>query len=611
MKLTREQALSKIKSTALGARHKDYVRTVELALSYKRFNTGQGIEELLSRYHPRETEEEFAQRKLLTRSITSTFVSSIKKPFQKVPSTDRVTRRIIPKNKTKDKKIEAEIQQKLDLFYGSDSEEGGLDYWLRTRFLDLSFSDPNAFIVIEFENFDNKTETPNAYPFEVPSEKVLNFEFDNNNIQWLAIYDDIKYVESFKAKKPDYMNGKKYTIYCGDFSITMTRVSSNADVRMMYAKDDEEIIELSTREFYSVRFFETKLPDWQFFRVGYVSDEVTNDRTMVNPYHSAIPYFEKSVKAVSEMDLTNILHAFPQKYAYVTPCQGEKDLGCNKGQTRAGGTCGACGGSGASVHKSAQNVATFALPDNKEDLFPLRDMMAYFTPPIELLDFQYKLVNDFEPKIHQCVFNSTVLVQKTIVATATEKDQDMDSVYDTLMPFARKCSAVYLNVCNAIATLLDLGDRVSFVYRYPTDFKIKTKQMLLNEYKTVGETSAPSFVREAIQDDLAYQVFIDDPEGLIKYKVKKRFMPFRGKSDEQTILSLNSQYTSTKSKILFLNFEEIFSEAEVLNANFYILDYTAQKEIIDKIIEGVKEHLPSFEVGSAFNPLKIDVEEEN
>src|SRR5690606_38298510 len=117
--------------------------------------------------------------------------------------------------------------------------------------------------------------------------------------------------------------------------------------------------------------------------------------------------------------------------------------------------------------------------------------------------------NDFEPKIHQADFNSTVLVQKTVVATATEKDQDMDSVYDTLTPFAKKCSAVYLNVCNAIAVLLGFSEKVSFVYRYPSDFKIKTRQMLYNEMKTISESNAPSFVRESVQDDFAEQVYID------------------------------------------------------------------------------------------------------
>ena len=601
MKLNKEQAIAKVQATIKGERHQDYKRTVDLAIKYKRLNTGEDIDSMLEQYNPRESNEAFEQRKRITKVTTSALASSVRKPFLKVPRTDRVVRKIIPKNKTKDKSIEAEIQTKLDLFYGSDSEEGGLDFWLRNRFVELSFSDPNTFIVIEFNDFDHLEETPNAYPFEVPSEDALNFHVDNNNVHWLVSRQRIKYKSEVEGDGFKFEEGHRFTIYCGDFSIVFRRISSNKKVQSMDIQENEQVLEVANQEFYAVSEYETKLPDWQLFRVGYIRDEVTDGRTYVNPYHSALPYFEKSVKAVSEMDLTNALHVFPQKLSYVSTCTGEGENICNKGRTREGAICKACNGSGAKVHSSSQDAITYPIPDSKEELFPLRDMMVYFTPPIELLDFQYKVINDFEAKIHQAVFNSTVLVQKTVVATATEKDQDMDSVYDTLTPFAQKCSAVYLNVCNAIAILLDLQQRVSFVYRYPNDFKIKTKQMLYNEMKTISETSAPSFVREAVQDDFANQVFIDDPEGLIKYKVKKQFQPFRGKSEEEIFLALNSQFTLNRSKILYLNFEEIFAEAEQKDSNFYLLQYSAQKAIIDGIISEYEKQLTP--IAPTFNPI--------
>ena len=49
------------------------------------------------------------------------------------------------------------------------------------------------------------------------------------------------------------------------------------------------------------------------FRVGYLRDDATDGRTFVSPIDSAIPYFRKSLKAVSELDLSITLHTFPQK----------------------------------------------------------------------------------------------------------------------------------------------------------------------------------------------------------------------------------------------------------------------------------------------------------
>lgn len=608
MKLDKAQAKQKVIDTILGERHPFYERTEKLAKLYKMLNTGENIESILERYNPRESEQAFEQRKRITQATTPAMISSVRRPFLKVPRTDRVVRRIIPKNKKRDKHVEVEIEEKLSLFYGSDSEEGGLDFWLRNRFVELSFQDPNAFIVIEFDDFDHLQEQPNAYPFEVYSKNALNYDIQNNNTNWLVADKDIKYKHSKKGDKYVFEEGKTYTIYCGEFSIVFRRVSSNKQIRLSDLQENETVIEAKSGEFYAISEYDTLLPDWQLFRVGYVRDELTNGQTFVSPYHSAMPYLIKSIKAVSEMDLTNVLHVFPQKYSYVRKCQGIEDKPCLSGYTRGGEVCKACNGKGILTHTSSQDIITLPLPEDKESMIPMRDMMAYFSPPIELLEFQYKVINDFEPKVHQAIFNSTVLVQKTIVATATEKEQDMESVYDTLTPFAQKCSAVYLNVCNAVAVLLGYEEKVSFVYRYPSDFKIKSRKMLYDEMKTINESNAPSFVRESIQDDFASQVYIDDPEGMVKYNTKKKFTPFRGKSEEEIMIALNSPLTLQRTKILYLNFEEVFTEAEQSEANFYILEYSKQKEIIDSIIKDLTEKLSASD--PSFDPIKTEEETE-
>lgn len=592
MKLDRQQATVTVEATIeKNLRHADYARTVYLADLYKKLITGANIDSLLIQFNPRENAVAFEQRKRITKVTTPAMASSIMKPFYKVPRTDRVVKKIIPveKNNTE---IVTRIQEKLDLFWGSDNEEGGLDFWIKNRFVELSFIDPNTFIVIEFDNFDAKQSTPTAYPFEVSADMAINFEIENNNVDWLIVEQGISY---FKDKK-ETSAGKKYTIYCGAFSYVYRQISDNKSVQKVDVLDNEIVKKVGERWF-AVSVYDTKLEDWQMFRIGHIRDLETDGRTYVNEFHPALCHFESSIKSVSEFDITKAAHVFPQKMAYVSPCPGTPAIGdkpavkCIHGRTMAGDVCGACNGSGAKIHTSAQDVITFPLPDSKEELFPLKELMAYFAPPIELLDFQNKLIDSYEPKIHQAVFNSTVLVQKTVVATATEKDQDMDSVYDTLTPFANKSAAVYLNIANAIAFLMGYSEKVKFVYRYPSDFKMKNRQTLYNELKTINESGAPSFVKESVEDDLANQVFIDNPEGLLMYTVKKKFLPFGGKTEDQIAMILTSSLTPDTHKILFVNFDDIMAEAERDNKNFYLLDFKKQKAIIDAIVQRYKVEL--------------------
>ena len=592
MKLTKDTAIiTATKTIRDGVRHPDYKRTIEVADLYYKLITGDRIDSLLIQFNPRENVEAFQQRKRITKLLTPAFASSVMKPFYKVPKTDRVVKKIIPKSKT-DTSLVDDIQNKMDLFYGSDNEEGGLDFWLKNRFVELSFVDPNTFIVIEFDEFDAKETTPNAYPFEVSSDMAVNFEIENNNVDWLISMECIQYITEIDNKGNQKTEaGYKYTLYAGEFSMVFRQITDNKKIQKLILLENETVMKMGDKLF-AVSEYDTKLEDWQMFRIGYNRDLQTKGRTFVNPFHAALCHFETSIKSVSEFNLTNATHVFPQKMAYVSSCPGEvsrdpeqQDPGCSGGRTRAGAICKVCNGTGARVHTSSQDIITFPLPESKDDMFPLKDMMAYFAPPIELLTFQSQQIDKFEPLIHQAVFNTTVLVQKTVVATATEKDQDMDSVYDTLTPFANKSAAVYLNVANAIAVLIGYEGKVNFVFRYPSDFKMKSRQTLYTELKTINDSGAPSFVKKSVEDDLADQVFIDDPEGKMIYTVKNKFQPFTGKTTDEVLFLLSSSLTPERNKVLYANFEEIMSEADLNNKNFYLMKYAAQKTIIDAIVQ--------------------------
>ena len=71
-------------------------------------------------------------------------------------------------------------------------------------------------------------------------------------------------------------------------------------------------------------------------------------------------------------------------------------------------------------------------------------------------------------------------------------------------------------------------------------------------------------------------------------------------SQEEIAMQLSSQYVSDNTKILYSNFEAIFTAIEKENEKFYYLPFKKQDEIVDKMIEQFKDEILKSE------PMAID-----
>jgi hypothetical protein len=597
-------------------KHPDYDHVVKLAGKYRKLITGSEIQDLLKRFNPRESEEMFKQRVNLSIAITPAIAHSVMKPFYKVPRTTPLVAKF-KADKDQEKEgnaIEEEIQQRYDGFYGSDSNTGGVDYFLQNRFMELSFMDPNSWIVIEFDPFDPETEKAMPRPFEVSAKQAVHFDNTNNNPQWLQVDLDIKMIG--KDGKTD--DGKKHTLYADDVAIVYEQtLLKQEDVALQKGEEWVEIKE----KFYIVRVFEINVGKLPAFRVGYKRDLETDGRTVVNPFHDAMCFFDKSIKTVSEYDLSQSLHTFPQKTVrLVKTCPGipsDSHNGVCKGGRLVDGTvCPTCKGTGKPIHTSAQDVIEVELPENIKDegFIPLSELVHYVELPIDLLRFQKECVKEFTPDAHQAVFNTTVLVQKNFAAgaaaasgstaqpvTATQNDNDMESVYDALSPFADKYSAVWMKIVEMIIVLTDNQDKASFLHRFPSNFKLKTRERLYGEYKTATDSDMPAFVVDAITDELAENMFMDDADRLLKYRIQKQHFPFKGKSKDEIMQLLTSDDVLRETKILFNYFEDIFQELEdeyrKSNRDFYLerseIRITKIDAKVQEIIANLKEQQPA------------------
>jgi hypothetical protein len=289
---------------------------------------------------------------------------------------------------------------------------------------------------------------------------------------------------------------------------------------------------------------------------------------------------------------------------------------CIGGRLTDGTMCKNCGGTGRPIHTSGQDIIEVAMPETKDELVPLTDFVHYVEMPIELLKLQKEWIDGLKSDCHLAIFNSSVLLRHSFSKssgnasanpsdpTATEVDRDMDSVNDTLNPFAEKVSSVWSTIVELITIITDNAGKVNIIHRFPSSFKLKTRQDLYIERKSLEDSGAPPFAVQAVDDELAEDIFADDPEGLAHYVIKKQHYPFAGKTNDQITQLMQSTMVLKKTKVRFAYFDDIFQQLEQKmekeNKDFYLLTYEEREAAIEAAVKVIIDEL-SAEQTTAFS----------
>lgn len=606
-----------------GETHQDYDRVTKLAETYRIYITGLDIEKKLVQYVPREDKELFEQRVALTKSITPAVASSVRQPFNKVARNDRI-------RKTKNVKPEtrqAVVDGMISGFYGAKRKKNkGLDYWLKTRFIELQFIDPNSWLVVEWDAPATEKEPVRPRPFEVSAGEAVNFFVVNDEVYWLFVKQEITFLTfgsqatggtglpndktpgvvtpaTAPGDKANKSKGFRYTLYDQDVTVVYEQVDQEYLTQTGYVLKDNEKFETVNKATFIVRNYEPNLGFAPVYRIGYKRDDATKGRTFLNPWHDGLCYFDKSLKTVSELDLTMSNHAFPQKFQYVKKCSGpSRQKRCNNGLLPDGNQCPSCKGSGfQKLQTTSMDAVLLPMPESKDDMLDLNNMLVYKYPPIDLIKFQNEYTQQLEKQVHQAVYNSQVFVKKAgqpgatgqPMQTATEADFNMQSVYDTLEPFTEKFSEMWADLVITFAILAGATeDALDVGHEFPADYKLKTSDILLTERKTATDSGAPAFLLETIDDDLAGIIYAGDPLGLQKYRVKRRYFPFIGNTPDEIAALVTSQFVPQEPKVLYSNFSQIFDELAQENPEFWTTtDLSKQRELVKAKVTEFMERL--------------------
>lgn len=590
--------------------HEYYVRCCELADKYKALITGENIESLLRRFVRREDDEAFAQRIDLTIAITPAVTASLMRPFNKVLRNDKVKKHFDFKSKSRNDVV----QQMREGFYGRRrTKNKGFDYWLKTRYPMLQFVDPNSWVVYQWSMPESPAAVLQPRPYEVPSCNAWNWEIDNEEPQWLWVHNDIAYKKLSKTQGQKIKDaranavftdecGDRFTLYDTDYTITYTQVDPEylRATGYTYAANEELWQEPTTKTYFLKRVYEPKLGFPPVFRVGYEADVETNGATCVNGWHVAMPFLMKSVKTVSEMDLTMALHTFPQKMQYVQRCPGEsKSKRCDYGRIGDGQTCKACKGSGYKVHTTAQDAIYFPFPSDgatNNEVLDLEKLLVYKSPPVDLITFQKTYIEYLTRECTNAVFTQTQQVKATgpngssgnsSPVTATEINMNSEGVQDAVFPFTEKWRDIWIDGIYIMGALVGIPDfeTAEVTCVFPSSLKIKSLDDLLGDLKAAKDSGAPSFLIDQINNDIAELVYAGDTIAELMYKTRHKFYPFNGQTADEVAFNVSSQYVTTYTKVLYANFEAIFQEIDLENPGFWFLSYDAQAPIVAEMVQ--------------------------
>lgn len=598
--MTKEQVLERFYNVIeKGLKHDNYDRVVNKAKLYSQLITGEGMDSLLKQFTKRETGELFEQRKDITQHIIQGVCKNLMDVSFKLPRSNSKTRIVSyssDNEQEKETKVK-ELENVLKQFWGDQS----LDDWFASRFIEMNYMDPNAFIILSWDDFDANHQTAQPYPLEASSEAVVDFKYINNILQYLIVARSHRVVDP-DGEKAEGENKTCFLLYRDEDAIRLTPIHEKHPVHGMFSdKDSREKIDVDGVEYIKIgkTVYEILAPEpykldyVPAFRVGYMRDLYTKGQTMLNPFDAAIPYMKKSIKANSEMDLTMALIAFPQMIRYAEKCPN-KD--CLDGQLRDGGTCPTCGGTGVHIPTSVQDAITLKMPKDKENLLDLSKLIHFAHPPIEVAKHQDEYIEKLTQRCYKTIYGSEAILKSQITTTATEKQLDIEKTYDALYPMSVKFSRSWVFAVKLIAQIIDKQNGLVVSYTFGKDFKLKSKADYIEDRRAAKEAGVPSEILNFYDNEIMRLNLIDNPEEFNRFKIIQRFNPFLGKSTEEILILMSSNLTTRFNKVLYSHLSKIFEHLLKEHNDFFSMQRTKQTELVnaavDEMIKKIEEETP-------------------
>lgn len=566
-------------------RHPHYDRVTKKADLYMALDTGEGLDNYLKPFARRESDDLFKQRVEITQHVAPAIRKNVRDVFYKVPRarySSTVGHKSGEEQTPKDEAATADLKKAMAGFWGPRS----LGKWFQSRFMELSFNDPNTFVVVEFEPTDGVKMTQ-PYPYEVSSHNAIDFQYTNMRLDYLITRQE-KEIDDGGVKDTRY----RYTIYLENDTIVLDPLPKHSgpiqrEAKKIHQWNEYQVVWLKDKPYSVIIPDPHNIGRVPAFRIGYNRDLYTRGNTYVAPDEAAMPLLLKTLKINSEHDLAMTLTAHPYQIRYADPCKV-----CNHGAMPDGLPCEECNGTGRQAIKSGQEELVLDLPTHKDDLLDLSKLLIFVTPPIDVLKFQEEAISKISAAAIKTVFNSDIFDRSEIAETATGKNIALQNVYDTLYTMAEDYADKWVFAVDVIARIIDRHNGLIAVMKFPRDFKMKDLRELFDDLKAANDSGAGPEVIRAIQQQIVGTVMVDDPIEMQRYVVRERLNPFTGLSKEEILVTIGSELTPKRVKVLYLNMGTIFDMIEERDGfKFYEMAPAKQREMVNNIVDDLLTEL--------------------
>jgi hypothetical protein len=571
--------------------HAGYDWTIQYAKDCKAYFGGIGIDEYLRRFDLRESDAQFAQRKVVTAHINKCLGSALSASFEKVARSNY--NRVL----AFDRDAEGKKAKQFDRDVLKNWHEGGLDQYAFSSLLHFQKYDPNAFVVVEFDSTDG-VRRARPYPFEVSSDMAVRYNYNQHGtIEWLIV----RQVQNKASTNNTTQKVERLTIYRPNQTIVFQQLTDEEKkaVPVIPAKakgveQDPQNGQVFQAENGNVYVFEVPIPHrydkTPAIRAGHIKNPEDKGQTRLSIFDAAMPWSKKILKINSELDITQAYAAFPVAIRHEERCDA---VGCMSGKLPDGSLCGTCAGTGKKPRPmSAGDEIVLALPDRPEDMFDVTKILHYTSAPTEVVQMQMQTISTYLQNAKESVFNSQMFSKQETAKTATFQNIELQSVYDTLYPYAQNIASFWGFVAYACKTFTGFDVEMTAALVFPSDFRFETVNDLFAELKSARESGAGPVVYDMICRRIVDRMLVDDPERLGEVMAEMRLDPFAGMTEEQVIVALASQYVPNWKKVYYLNRNSILAEVESEDPAFFLRPYQEQ---IDRIKAKATEYAALIE----------------
>jgi hypothetical protein len=553
-----------LKSIKRGEPIKEVKEAQKKALFLNKIYTGEGQDEILLDYRKRESTPQKEDRKRITITRTKHVVRQIENVFNQLDFMDKPAIKVISKNE----RVEDSLNQYI--------YDNNLDSYAFSLVRYHNFVDANSFVVCREGELQD-------VEFKVVTSANLYDVFYSNGILKGVVFRFEREVDKVKVYD--------YELYTND-GVSIYEDRKGKDTTDKEVQNDFVVTRITTGKMFA-------------FPLGYTVDDDASGKLFSSILEPATELFKNLIWQGSELDTDLAKHGIIKQFQYQTKCNyrsQNKEVThiCSNGYLLENNIptshkCPQCDGSGLKYHKSSQEIISLPYPDDPTNAPKLSELSHTIFAPNHTFEFKKEIIKEIEKDIIKTIFNSSIITQSEIAATATEKVIELQGVYAALNQLGKKVSDLFIWMVDCVGYYRGFND-FEVLHGYTLNLKLESVETLVEKRKKMLDANAPNETIKAIDMAIIMKQHMDSPQYINRLAIWEQYRPFADKN-EQTIQQILSSYPNTNYyKILYTFWNEIKNNIEKEYSDaFFDLDDDKRKEIIKIEVDSIREVISESE----------------